>query len=163
MILAPATMAREDDPKVAARKCFEEVGLDADLYRIGHTKARYKKSSSLHMCIVNVDNLLSKNIPSPRVVIALNINASRLARTILYLTPKKLFKKTMTYRLIIIIKINNVSSATLSHSASIDPSSQRHLVLKNNKSGVESRNSERAYNYALGFADKMFFQGPCAF
>ena len=26
-------------------------------------------------------------------------------------------------------------------------------------SGVESRNSERAYNYALGFADTSFFQG----
>ena len=26
-------------------------------------------------------------------------------------------------------------------------------------SGVESRNSERAFNYALEFADKMFFQG----
>ena len=26
------------------------------------------------------------------------------------------------------------------------------------KSGVESRNSERAFNYALGFADTRFFQ-----
>ena len=26
--------------------------------------------------------------------------------------------------------------------------------------GVESRNSERAFNYALVFADKMIFQGP---
>ena len=27
-------------------------------------------------------------------------------------------------------------------------------------SGVESRNSERTFNCALGFADKMFFQEP---
>lgn len=40
MILAPATMAAEKDPKEAARKCLEEVGLDPDSYRIGHTKAR---------------------------------------------------------------------------------------------------------------------------
>lgn len=40
MILAPATMAAEKDPKEAARKCLEEVELDPDGYRIGHTKAR---------------------------------------------------------------------------------------------------------------------------
>ena len=28
---------------------------------------------------------------------------------------------------------------------------------------VESRNSERAFNYALVLADKMFFQGLCVF
>ncbi|KAK9752705.1 Myosin head (motor domain) [Popillia japonica] len=41
MILAPATMAAEKDPKEAARKCLEEVGfgLDSESYRIGHTKA----------------------------------------------------------------------------------------------------------------------------
>ncbi|CAG9865468.1 unnamed protein product [Phyllotreta striolata] len=39
MILAPATMTREKDPKEAARKCLEEVGLDPDSYRVGHTKA----------------------------------------------------------------------------------------------------------------------------
>ena len=27
-------------------------------------------------------------------------------------------------------------------------------------SGVESRNSERAFNYTLVLADKMIFQGP---
>uniref|UniRef100_A0A1A9UDS4 Uncharacterized protein n=1 Tax=Glossina austeni TaxID=7395 RepID=A0A1A9UDS4_GLOAU len=40
MILAPAIMAAEKQPKKAAEKCLESVGLDADLYRIGHTKAR---------------------------------------------------------------------------------------------------------------------------
>lgn len=40
MILAPATMTREKDPKTAAQKCLEEVGLDPDSYRVGHTKAR---------------------------------------------------------------------------------------------------------------------------
>lgn len=39
MILAPAIMASESDPKVAARKCFEEVKLDPENYCIGHTKA----------------------------------------------------------------------------------------------------------------------------
>lgn len=40
MILAPAIMTSEKDQKVAAFKCFESCGLDPDLYRIGHTKAR---------------------------------------------------------------------------------------------------------------------------
>lgn len=39
MILAPAAMAAQKDPKVAAAKCFEECALDPDSYRIGHTKA----------------------------------------------------------------------------------------------------------------------------
>ena len=30
-------------------------------------------------------------------------------------------------------------------------------------SGVESRNSERAFNYALGFVDTRFFQGLYGF
>jgi hypothetical protein len=42
MILAPATMQKESDPKMAASKCLEEIGLDPDSYRIGHTKARRK-------------------------------------------------------------------------------------------------------------------------
>ncbi|XP_068914321.1 myosin heavy chain, muscle isoform X37 [Tenebrio molitor] len=42
MILAPATMAAEADPKEAARKCLEEVGLDPDSYRIGHTKVFFR-------------------------------------------------------------------------------------------------------------------------
>lgn len=40
MILAPATMAAEKEAKEAARKCLEEIGLDPDSYRVGHTKAR---------------------------------------------------------------------------------------------------------------------------
>jgi len=39
MILAPAAMANEKDPKSGAAKCFEEIALDPDSYRIGHTKA----------------------------------------------------------------------------------------------------------------------------
>jgi hypothetical protein len=41
MILAPAIMTAETDPKKAAAKCFESIALDSDLYRIGHTKASY--------------------------------------------------------------------------------------------------------------------------
>ena len=33
-------MQKESDPKVAAEKLFNEVGLDPDSYRCGHTKAR---------------------------------------------------------------------------------------------------------------------------
>lgn len=40
MILAPAIMTSEKDPKEAARKCLESVALDPESYRIGHTKAR---------------------------------------------------------------------------------------------------------------------------
>lgn len=39
MILDPAQMTKEKDPKKAAGKCLETVGLDPDNYRIGHTKA----------------------------------------------------------------------------------------------------------------------------
>ncbi|KAL0119529.1 hypothetical protein PUN28_007766 [Cardiocondyla obscurior] len=42
MILAPAAMAAESDPKVSAAKCFEEIGLDPDSYRIGHTKVFFR-------------------------------------------------------------------------------------------------------------------------
>lgn len=42
MILAPVAMTAEKDPKEAARKCLEEVGLDPESYRIGHTKARQR-------------------------------------------------------------------------------------------------------------------------
>ncbi|XP_044252375.1 myosin heavy chain, muscle isoform X24 [Tribolium madens] len=42
MILAPAIMAKEKDPKEAARKCLEDVGLDPDSYRIGHTKVFFR-------------------------------------------------------------------------------------------------------------------------
>jgi hypothetical protein len=33
-------MANEEDPKKAAKACFDSIGLDPELYRIGHTKAR---------------------------------------------------------------------------------------------------------------------------
>ncbi|XP_060521399.1 myosin heavy chain, muscle isoform X19 [Cylas formicarius] len=42
MILAPATMAKEKDPKEAARKCLEEIALDPDSYRVGHTKVFFR-------------------------------------------------------------------------------------------------------------------------
>ena len=48
MILAPAAMAAETDPKKAAARCFEEIGLDPDMYRIGHTKASCKSSNRLN-------------------------------------------------------------------------------------------------------------------
>ncbi|XP_017772942.1 PREDICTED: myosin heavy chain, muscle isoform X7 [Nicrophorus vespilloides] len=42
MILAPATMAKEKDPKEAARKCLEEINLNEDSYRVGHTKVFFR-------------------------------------------------------------------------------------------------------------------------
>lgn len=45
MILAPATMAAEPDPKTSAAKCLLEVQLDPESYRIGHTKASQRKLS----------------------------------------------------------------------------------------------------------------------
>lgn len=45
MILAPATMAAEPDPKTSAAKCLQEVQLDPESYRIGHTKASYRRQS----------------------------------------------------------------------------------------------------------------------
>lgn len=39
LILAPAAMTQEPDPKKSAQKCFDSCGLDPDSYRIGHTKA----------------------------------------------------------------------------------------------------------------------------
>lgn len=38
MILAPAIMTAESDPKKAAAKCLESVALDPETYRIGHTR-----------------------------------------------------------------------------------------------------------------------------
>ncbi|KAI5697733.1 hypothetical protein M8J75_014821 [Diaphorina citri] len=41
MILAPAIMQAEKDPKLAAEKCLKSIEeLEPDNYRIGHTKAR---------------------------------------------------------------------------------------------------------------------------
>jgi myosin heavy chain 6/7 len=40
MILAPAIMQAEADPKVAAAKCLEAVELDPESYRVGHTKVQ---------------------------------------------------------------------------------------------------------------------------
>lgn len=44
MILSPVAMTQETDPKKAAQKCFDDCGLDPDLYRIGHTKASHEYS-----------------------------------------------------------------------------------------------------------------------
>lgn len=41
-ILAPTEMYNEKDPKKSAKLCFDKIGLDPELYRIGHTKASKK-------------------------------------------------------------------------------------------------------------------------
>ncbi|XP_055547294.1 myosin heavy chain, muscle isoform X9 [Wyeomyia smithii] len=42
LILAPAAMQAETDPKKAAEHCFNSIGLDPDSYRIGHTKVFFR-------------------------------------------------------------------------------------------------------------------------
>ncbi|KAJ8679906.1 hypothetical protein QAD02_015693 [Eretmocerus hayati] len=42
MILAPAAMTAESDPKKAAQACFDACELDPDMYRIGHTKVFFR-------------------------------------------------------------------------------------------------------------------------
>lgn len=43
-ILNPAAVTKEPDPKKAAAAILENTGLDADLYRLGHTKACHLRS-----------------------------------------------------------------------------------------------------------------------
>ncbi|XP_062546189.1 myosin heavy chain, muscle-like isoform X5 [Armigeres subalbatus] len=42
LILAPAAMQAESEPKNAAQKCFDAIGLDPESYRIGHTKVFFR-------------------------------------------------------------------------------------------------------------------------
>lgn len=49
MILAPAIMTAEPDPKKAGAKCLESVQLDPESYRIGHTRVNAISSSILVM------------------------------------------------------------------------------------------------------------------
>jgi len=75
MILAPAIMAAEKVAKNAAAKCLEAVGLDPDMYRIGHTKARFPffiftfrfASECPHSnCMTSVSFNLNPHLFSPR-------------------------------------------------------------------------------------------------
>lgn len=52
LILAPALMTAEKDPKIAAAKCFDSIGLDPDSYRIGHTKASFLFSSNIPLDLI---------------------------------------------------------------------------------------------------------------
>ena len=40
-ILAPAAVDKAKEPKDAAAAILDSTGLDADMYRLGHTKARF--------------------------------------------------------------------------------------------------------------------------
>ena len=46
MILAPNEMKVEPDERKASKICLETIKLEADLYRIGHTKARKSEPHS---------------------------------------------------------------------------------------------------------------------
>lgn len=52
LILAPTAMTNEKDPKISAKICFDSIGLDPELYRIGHTKA--SKIPLLWFCIFDL-------------------------------------------------------------------------------------------------------------
>lgn len=52
-------MSAEPDNKVAAAKCFQEVGLDPDSYRIGFTKARNSKPSPPFYTLITYLNTLT--------------------------------------------------------------------------------------------------------
>jgi hypothetical protein len=56
-------MAQEKDSKKATEKCFESIGLDPDLYRCGHTKARIifikKKTITFYNLIWRMNPLVS--------------------------------------------------------------------------------------------------------
>lgn len=56
MILAPAAMTAEKDPKKAAAKCFDSIGLDPESYRIGHTKARIYSPFFTHFSVMEKVN-----------------------------------------------------------------------------------------------------------
>ena len=56
------------------------------------------------------------------------------------------------------IEVIDANSISTDSSSSDEPSARLKRYLNYN-SGVESINSERASNYALGFADTRFFQG----
>lgn len=45
-ILAPAAVDKAKEPKDAAAAILDSTGLDADMYRLGHTKARFTLFSS---------------------------------------------------------------------------------------------------------------------
>lgn len=47
-ILAPAIMQSEKDVKKASGACLETTGLDPEMYRLGHTKARINFYFFLH-------------------------------------------------------------------------------------------------------------------
>jgi len=61
MILAPAIMAAEKVAKNAAGKCLEAVGLDPDMYRIGHTKARTQKNVPFYIHLVYASECTHSN------------------------------------------------------------------------------------------------------
>lgn len=44
-ILAPQAVAKESDPKKTAAIILDATGLDAESYRLGHTKACYQISN----------------------------------------------------------------------------------------------------------------------
>ncbi|RZB40752.1 myosin heavy chain, muscle isoform X13 [Asbolus verrucosus] len=84
MILAPATMAKEPDLKEAARKCLEEVGLDPESYRIGHTKARFLRSNRYKILAASaIKDDMSPEKASQIILDTVNLDAEqfRLGKT----------------------------------------------------------------------------------
>lgn len=50
-ILAPQAVSKEPDPKKNAQIILDATGLDAESYRLGHTKACYLRSDSFYFTL----------------------------------------------------------------------------------------------------------------
>lgn len=63
-ILAPAQMQAEKDVKKAAAVCLEVIGLDQELYRLGHTKARTFTFHSINLSTNSMQDLSARFFPN---------------------------------------------------------------------------------------------------
>jgi myosin heavy subunit len=64
IILAPNAMKAEKEEKKCAQACFDAIELDADKYRLGHTKARP---------LNQLDQILRRfEFPRPRIALLSN-------------------------------------------------------------------------------------------
>ncbi|CAB3371323.1 Hypothetical predicted protein [Cloeon dipterum] len=100
MILAPAIMQAESDPKVAAAKCLESVELDPESYRIGHTKfSLTPPCSEFHPGLVAcqpfrysiLDPKKVKNVEEPKKIAELLLESAALDQELFRLGHTKVF------------------------------------------------------------------------
>jgi hypothetical protein len=98
-------MANEEDPKKAAKACFDSIELDPELYRIGHTKARknslcdnpylsYRLLNGIQMFVSNLSTVQSYFISSYEFHMqsTLNLNLDMKSNQIQYFLEPNLVK-----------------------------------------------------------------------